>query len=102
VTFIDFSCNIRIGYGVRLLPRPPGDRGRRGTGKHRTSQRGGQQGHQIIADAKDASGATALAVVQWLRFGGSAYLQMVGIARAEAWKDAYPRFRSVRDGIDPK
>src|SRR5712691_421848 len=63
---------------------------------------GGQQGHQIIADAKDASGATALTVVQWLRFGGSAYLQMVGIARAEAWKDAYPRFRSVRDGIDPK
>jgi hypothetical protein len=63
---------------------------------------GGQQGHQIIADAKDASGAAALTVVQWLRFGGSAYLQMVGIARAEAWKDAYPRFRSVRDGIDPK
>jgi len=63
---------------------------------------GGQQGHQIIADAKDASGAAALTVVQWLRFGGSAYLQMVGVARAEAWKDAYPRFRSVRDGIDPK
>jgi len=27
---------------------------------------------------------------------------MVGIARAEAWKDAYPRFRSVRDGIDTR
>jgi hypothetical protein len=63
---------------------------------------GGQQGHQILADAKDPTGASGLTVVQWLRFGGGAYLQMVGIARAEAWKDAYPRFRSVRDGIDTR
>lgn len=63
---------------------------------------GGQQGYQILADAKDPTGAAGLTVVQWLRFGGGAYLQMVGIARAEAWKDAYPRFRSVRDGIDTR
>jgi hypothetical protein len=63
---------------------------------------GGQQGHQILANAKDPTGAAALTVVQWLRFGGGAYLQMVGIARADAWKDAYPRFRSVRDGIDTR
>jgi hypothetical protein len=25
---------------------------------------------------------------------------MVGVARADAWKDAYSRFRSVRDGIE--
>jgi hypothetical protein len=62
----------------------------------------GVQGHQIIADAKDATGATALTLVQWLRFGGGGYLQMVGIARAEAWREAYPRFRSVRDGIDTR
>ena len=62
----------------------------------------GQQGHQILANAKDASGANSLTVVQWLRFGGGAYLQTVGIARAEAWKDSYPRFRSVRDGIEPR
>jgi|SRR5712691_5975569 len=63
---------------------------------------GGQQGHQILANARDGTGASALTVVQWLRFGGGAYLQMVGIARVEAWKDAYPRFRSVRDGIEPR
>ena len=63
---------------------------------------GGQQGYQILADAKDPTGAAGLTVVQWLRFGGGAYLQMVGIARTEAWKDAYPRFRSVRDGIDTR
>ena len=63
---------------------------------------GGQQGHQILADARDLTGTATLTVVQWLRFGGGAYLQMVGIARAEAWKDAYQRFRSVRDGIEPR
>ena len=30
----------------------------------------GQHGHQIIATARDAAGAHALTVVQWLRFGG--------------------------------
>ncbi|HEY1362258.1 MAG TPA: hypothetical protein VGF60_08435 [Xanthobacteraceae bacterium] len=63
---------------------------------------GGQQGYQIIADAKDAASGTPLTVVQWLRFGSGAHLQMVGIARADSWKDAYPRFRSVRDGIEPR
>jgi hypothetical protein len=62
----------------------------------------GQQSHQIIAEAKDATGTTPLTVVQWLRFGGGGYLQMVGVSRVDAWKDAYPRFRSVRDGIEVK
>ncbi len=60
-----------------------------------------QQGHQILATGLDPTGAE-LQIVQWLRFGGGAYLQFVGIARADAWRDAYPRFRSVRDGIEPK
>jgi hypothetical protein len=63
---------------------------------------GGQQGHQILADAKDATGASPLTVVQWLRFGGGGYMQIVGIARTDGWKDAYPRFRSVRDGIEAR
>jgi hypothetical protein len=61
----------------------------------------GQHGHQIIADAKDASG-TALTVVQWLRFGGGGYLQLIGVARADDWRESYPRFRQVRDGIEPR
>ena len=62
----------------------------------------GQPGHQILAQARDASGATALTVVQWLRFGGGGYLQIVALAPAETWSDAYPRFRAVRDGIEPR
>jgi hypothetical protein len=61
----------------------------------------GQHGHQIIADAKDPSGA-ALTVVQWLRFGGGGYLQFVGVTPTDGWKEAYPRFRQVRDGIEPR
>jgi len=62
----------------------------------------GQQGYQIMAEAKDPSGLRPVTVVQWLRFGGGAYVQMVGIALTDGWKDAYARFRSVRDGIEPK
>jgi hypothetical protein len=59
----------------------------------------GQQGHQILASAKDPAG-TPVTVVQWLRFGGGGYLQMVGTAPVDGWRAAYPRFRAVRDGID--
>jgi hypothetical protein len=62
---------------------------------------GGQLGHQILAEAKDVSGA-AVTVGQWLRFGGGGFLQMVGVARTPDWKDAYPRFRAVRDAVEPR
>jgi hypothetical protein len=41
-------------------------------------------------------------VVQWLRFGGGGYLQMVGIARADAWTTALARLRTVRDSVELK
>jgi hypothetical protein len=62
----------------------------------------GQPGHQILAQARDPAGTTILTVVQWLRFGGGGYLQLIGIARADAWHEAYPRFRAVRDGIETR
>jgi hypothetical protein len=62
----------------------------------------GQQGHQIIANAKDGAGADPLTIVQWLRFGSGGYLQMVGIARADSWTAAYQRFRAVRDGVEAR
>ena len=62
----------------------------------------GQPGYQILAQARDPAGTASLTVVQWLRFGGGGYLQLVGIARADGWPEAYPRFRAVRDGIEPR
>jgi hypothetical protein len=62
----------------------------------------GQPGHQILAQGRDAAGARPVTVVQWLRFGGGGYLQIIGVAPIEAWPEAYPRFRAVRDGIEPR
>jgi hypothetical protein len=62
----------------------------------------GQPGHQILAEGRDPSGATKLTVVQWLRFGGGGYLQLVGVAPSDSWLEAYPRFRAIRDSIEPR
>lgn len=63
---------------------------------------GGQIGHQILATAKDAATGADVTVVQWLRFGGSGYLQIIGVATTERWTPAYTRFREVRDSIEPR
>lgn len=61
---------------------------------------GGQQGHQIVAEAKDTKSGIDVMVVQWLCFGPGAHIQMFGIARKDAWNDVYARFRSIRDGVE--
>jgi len=63
---------------------------------------GGQQGHEIMATAKDPASGADITIVQWLRFGGGGYLHLVGIAPTPVWTPAYARFRSVRDGIDSR
>lgn len=61
---------------------------------------GGAQGHQIMATGRDGATGDEITLVQWLRFGGSGYLQLIGVARKDSWLDAYARFRQVRDSID--
>jgi len=63
---------------------------------------GGYPGHEIVADAKDMKTDTDITVAQWLRFGTGGYLHMLAIGRKDAWPTLFPRFRAVRDGIDPK
>jgi len=58
--------------------------------------------HQIMADAKEAKSGKDVKIVQWVRFGTNASLHIVGIAPTAGWADAFPRFRTVRDGIAPK
>jgi hypothetical protein len=53
-----------------------------------------------MARGKDARTGTEFTIVQWLRFGAGAYMQLVGAAPTAAWTGAYARFRQVRDGID--
>lgn len=63
---------------------------------------GPQQGHEMIAEGKDPKNGVELSFVQWLRFGATGYLRMLGIARRDVWAEAFPRMRTLRDGIEPK
>jgi hypothetical protein len=63
---------------------------------------GGQPGHEIVVDAKDAKTETDLRVVQWLRFGPAGSLRLLGAVRADEWDKVFPKFRAVRDGIEAK
>lgn len=63
---------------------------------------GSQSGYQTLAQAKEANTGIDLMVVQWLRFGGGGFLQMIGMSRADAWSDEFSRLRAIRDSIDPK
>jgi hypothetical protein len=63
---------------------------------------GPDQAHEIIAEGKDPRNGVDLTAVQWLRFGSVGYMQMIGMARADAWAAAFPRMRTLRDGIAAK
>jgi hypothetical protein len=62
----------------------------------------GLQIYEILADAKDAKAGSDLKVVQWIRFGTNAYFQIVAMTPKTSWFQEFPRFRAVRDGINPK
>jgi hypothetical protein len=61
-----------------------------------------QQTHEIQAEAKDVKTGAPMKLVQWVRFGNGAFIRFVGIARTDAWPQAFPQFRAVRDGVRPK
>lgn len=62
----------------------------------------GMPGYETRIDAISGKDNTPVTVVQWLRFGGPQMLRIVGSAPRDQWPSAFPRFRSVRDGIKPK
>lgn len=63
---------------------------------------GGSQGYETRMDGVLAKGDVEVTLVQWLRFGGGAYVRMVGMAPKDKWSEVFPRLRAVRDGIEPK
>ena len=63
---------------------------------------GGQSGFQTMAEAQDVRSGTDVRVIQWLRFGGGGYLQMVGIGGADGWTNVLSRLRTVRDSVELK
>jgi hypothetical protein len=63
---------------------------------------GGQSGYQTMADAQDARTGADVKVVQWLRFGGGGFLQMIGIGPVDSWTAVLARLRTVRDSVELK
>jgi len=62
----------------------------------------GMPGYETRLDATSGKDNTPVTVVQWLRFGGGQNsLRIIGSAPREQWVKAFPRFRAVRDGIQP-
>ena len=63
----------------------------------------GMAGYETRLDAISGKDNTPVTVVQWLRFGGSQNsLRIIGSAPRDEWTKAFPRFRAVRDGIQPR
>jgi hypothetical protein len=62
----------------------------------------GMPGYETRIDGVSGKDNTAVTVVQWLRFGGPTTLRIIGSAPRDQWAKAFPRFRTVRDGIAPR
>ena len=62
----------------------------------------GTPGYETRIEAVSGKDNTPVTVVQWLRFGGQSSLRIIGSAPREEWTKAFPRFRAVRDGIQPR
>ena len=62
----------------------------------------GIPGYETRIDAISGKDDTPVTVVQWLRFGGPSSLRVIGSAPRDQWATAFPRFRAVRDGIQPR
>jgi hypothetical protein len=62
----------------------------------------GMAGYETRIDATSGRDDTPVTLVQWLRFGGQGSLRIIGSAPRDQWEQAFPRFRAVRDGIEPR
>jgi hypothetical protein len=62
----------------------------------------GQPGYETRIDATSGKGNTPVTVVQWLRFGSQSSMRIIGSSPRDDWSKAFPRFRAVRDGIQPR
>jgi len=56
-------------------------------------------GFEIRASAKNIRGQP-VKLVQWVRFGASGYMRIIGVVPANDWDEYFNRFRAVRDGIE--
>ena len=107
---------IAVGPGT---PSAPDDRGRFAADLLATAPLGNIQvrlsesqrisngpGYETRADAIGPRG-NPVSLVQWVRFGGNGFLRIIGVtgndpAGKTNWDAMFPRFRAVRDGVEPR
>lgn len=91
----------RRQFALRALATVPGVKDLR-LDRAEPQRIGGQAGFEVMATGVDARTGTPIKLVQWLRFGPSAYIRMVGITRVDAFPDTYDRLRALRDGLESR
>lgn len=62
----------------------------------------GQPGFEIIAKGEDAKTGKPVKVAQWISFGRSGYVRMIGVAPAEGFDADFTALRALRDGVEPR
>jgi hypothetical protein len=62
----------------------------------------GQPGFETRIDGVSGKDKTPVTVVQWIRFSTGVSFRIIASAPRDQWSDAFTRFRTVRDGIQPK
>ncbi|KIZ38379.1 MULTISPECIES: hypothetical protein [Rhodopseudomonas] len=63
----------------------------------------GAPGYETRIDAVSGKDNTPVRVVQWLRFGGgNVAIRIIASSPRDQWSKAFPRFRAVRDGLEPR
>jgi hypothetical protein len=63
----------------------------------------GSPGYETRVEAISGKANTPVTVVQWLRFGsGNQALRIIASTPRDDWSKAFTRFRTVRDGIQPR
>lgn len=61
---------------------------------------GGQPGFELMGNAFDQQSGKPVKVAQWLRFGRTGYLRMVGVAPQDQFGNEFDAMRALRDGIE--
>jgi hypothetical protein len=59
-------------------------------------------GYEVMAKGVDARTGTPVKVIQWMRFGTTGHMRMVGVTPLDSFPELYPRLRAIRDGVEPR
>ncbi|MDI4666667.1 hypothetical protein K9U40_20420 [Xanthobacter autotrophicus] len=91
----------RRQFALRLLSTLPGVKDLK-LERAEPQRISGQSGFEVMANGIDVKTGAPVKVVQWIRFGPTAYVRMVGVTRLDAFPDTYDRLRALRDGVEPR